>query len=258
MKNRKEKRKKILVSNDDGITAPGLAALSEALSRYAEVYVCAPDSQRSAFSHAITTGTVITVRKAECPGAVKALSCSGTPADSVRAGLNYFRNMDIEMDMVFSGINSGANLGDDTVYSGTVGAAMEGSLCRKAAVAVSVCAREPEDFSFAAALACRCLDMENGVLNINVPDIPGAEIKGIKLTGLGPREYTPWFETVEAGEEETVYRYGGRPAAFDDLPEDTDVRAVEEGWVSVTPLRYDNTDREALKRLRKEYEDEGR
>lgn len=240
---------KILVSNDDGISSPGIIALTDALSYHAEVYVCAPDGQRSAFSHAITTKSDIEIRKSSCGKAIMAMECSGTPADSVRAGLNYYRGMGIEMDMVFTGINIGANLGTDIFYSGTVGAAVEGAMCGKPSVAVSVCAREVKDFTYATMLACKCLDSKERVLNINVPNLPYGEVRGTRITYPGPREYEPWFHTVESSDERIVYGYGGTLVEFDNLDEMTDVAAIEAGYASITAISLEQYDREANKRL---------
>lgn len=239
---------KILVTNDDGISSPGIIALTDALSDHAEVYVCAPDVQRSSFSHAISTNKDIEIRRSSCGRAVMAVECSGTPADSARAGLYYYRDLGIEIDMVFSGINIGANLGTDIFYSGTVGAAVEGAMCGKPSVAVSVCSRDGKDFSYATMLACKCLDSRERVLNINVPDLPYGEVKGTRITYPGPREYFPWFNVVESGDR-TVYGYCGTLVKYDDLDEETDVGAIEAGYASITAIGLEQYDRKANERL---------
>ena len=128
----------ILVANDDGIRARGLTELVRALSGEASVYVCAPDGQRSASGHGITVSKYITVKEEQVEGAEYALSTSGTPADCVKLGMKILSEKGVKIDMLFSGINHGGNLGTDVLYSGTVAAAMEGSICGVPSVAVSV------------------------------------------------------------------------------------------------------------------------
>ena len=178
---------KILISNDDGINAIGIYELTKALSEVAKVYVCAPHQQRSAASHSISFRDPIRVRRTEFDNAVMALETTGTPADCVKLGLKVLGDIGIEIDMVFSGINLGGNMGTDTLYSGTVAAAIEGSVCGKPSVAVSVNSHNAAHFEYACRLAARCAQnacgrLEPGtVLNINVPDLPDAEIKAPEL-----------------------------------------------------------------------------
>lgn len=242
----------ILVSNDDGIKAEGLAALVNALSRVADVYVCAPNGQRSATSHSITMREPIRVKTSEVENAKIAMTSTGTPADCVRLGIKVLKDLDIEIDMVFSGINMGGNLGTDTLYSGTVAAAIEGSILGKPAVAVSVNSHEATHFDYAAELAVNCAvnaydKIPKGhILNINVPDLPVYNIEGVKYTKLGPREYNPWFNLVNGieGAHDLVdleYTYGSVPVEYDELTADYDVRAMEKRYATITPLCYDMT-----------------
>lgn len=174
---------KILISNDDGIFAPGIAALVKAFSDAGhEVFVCAPDSQRSAASHSLSIHKPITVKEREFPGAAKAYAIGGTPADCVKLGLMVLCP---EAEAVVSGVNKGYNVGTDILYSGTVAAAMEGAICGRPALAISQMERR-EDFSRAAELAVQMFGklMENplaplSVLNVNYPQCD--TIKGLSL-----------------------------------------------------------------------------
>lgn len=237
----------VLVANDDGIKAKGIKELAKALSEVAQIYVCAPHTQRSACGHGITIGAPISIKEVTCPHATMALEISGTPADCVKLGLKVLEQKGIKIDMVFSGINHGGNLGTDTLYSGTVSAAIEGCICGIPAVAVSVNDHKPTYFDTACALAVKACKLafgkmdSNTVLNINVPNLPASEIKGVKVTTLGAREYEEWFEPRmdEKGQEE--YWYSGTPVIYDGLPDDIDVISMQNGYASITPLHYDLT-----------------
>ena len=182
----------ILVANDDGIQARGIKELAKALSQVATVYVCAPESQRSASGHGITVSKPIIIEEDEFEYAEYALKISGTPADCVKIGMRSLEQKGIKVDMVFSGINHGGNLGTDTLYSGTVSAAMEGSLLGVPSVAVSVNSHEAEYFEYACELAVEAVKKAydkmspKTVLNINTPNLPKEEIKGLRFTTLGP------------------------------------------------------------------------
>lgn len=247
---------KLLISNDDGIFAQGIGELARALAQVAEVYVCAPDSQRSASGHGITVSGPILVEEVEFPGVKKALSCSGTPADCVKLGLSILEREGIRIDMVFSGINHGANLGTDVLYSGTVSAAIEGILSGVPAVAVSVNNHQPKHFEAAAKIAVNTflavsdkLDSST-VLNINIPDLPEEEISGIRYTTLGMREYAEEFEERQGPNGKKAYGYAGVPVMYQDLPETVDVIADQDGFISITPLHYDLTNHQLVKEVR--------
>ena len=189
----------VLVSNDDGINAQGIHELVKALSEHANVYVAAPHVQRSAAGHSISLRGELEVVEKPFEGAELALEITGTPADCVKLGVLLLKDRGINIDMVFSGINHGGNLGTDTLYSGTVSAAIEGSICGIPAVAVSIDNHDTVNFGPAAELAAKTLLASHGkldaktVLNINLPDVPKEELKGVKYTVLGPREYDAWF-----------------------------------------------------------------
>ena len=190
-------------------------------------------------------------------GSVKAYAITGTPADCVKIGTKILNDQGIKIDMVFSGINLGGNLGTDTLYSGTVSAAIEGSLCGIPSVAVSVNSHKATHFELACELAlgvCR-----NGfskmsartVLNINTPDLPKEEIKGVKYTRLGMREYKEWFRPKTGENGKTQYWYEGNPVVYEGLPDDIDVISMQDGYASITPLHYDLTDYELVDEIKK-------
>ncbi|MGI6751840.1 MAG: 5'/3'-nucleotidase SurE [Anaerovoracaceae bacterium] len=238
---------RILVTNDDGVDARGIEELVSALSQLAQVYVFVPDSQRSACGHGITVRAPIKVEEIQYPCATRAWTISGTPADCVKLGLRILDNEDIFVDMLFSGINHGANLGTDTFYSGTVSGAIEGVINRIPSVAVSIDSHHPSHFDAACRIAVQTLSLavenldEGTVLNINVPDMPWEELKGIRITRLGPREYEQWFNIEDDDNGDTHYYYAGTPVVYEGLPEDFDVMAVQRGFISITPLHLDLT-----------------
>lgn len=238
----------ILVVNDDGIKAPGIRALVDALSKVANVYVCAPDGQRSAKSHSITLGESVLVQHVEFPGAKAALQTSGTPADCTKIGLQFFAEEEIFIDMVYSGMNLGSNLGWDTLYSGTVGAAAEAAMSGVHAVAISVASHDATHFDAAGELAVKVMDKVYGkldpsiVLNINVPDLPREDIKGVKVVPLGSRYYDDKFHQ----DEDERYSLSGNPADYSHVEHEVDVTAVHSDYATITPLQFDFTDRKSL------------
>lgn len=238
----------ILVANDDGIQARGIGELVRSLSEVATVYVCAPDGQRSASGHGITVSKPITAEETEFENAAMAIKFSGTPADCVKLGMKILEERGIRIDMVFSGINHGGNLGTDTLYSGTVSAALEGTICGVPSVAVSVDSHEAEYFEYACHLAVEAVRKAYGrmspdtVLNINTPNLPREEIKGLKYTTLGNREYKEFFAHIEGEDGRKEYRYSGEPVIYEGLPDTIDVIAMQDGYASITPLHRDLTD----------------
>ncbi|MHC1723117.1 MAG: 5'/3'-nucleotidase SurE [Aminipila sp.] len=243
----------ILVANDDGIKAKGIFELVKALATAADVYVCAPHVERSAAGHSITVRQGLEAKEVQYENAKLAFEINGTPADCVKLGVLILQDRGIKIDMVFSGINHGGNLGTDTHYSGTVSAAIEGCICGIPSVAVSVEGHKPKHFEVAAELAVQTLQKSAGrldgktVLNINLPDVPKKELKGVKITTLGPREYDGWFQNKPAEEGgKPQYWYSGKPVIYDDLPEHYDVIAVQDGFASITPLHYDFTNYELV------------
>jgi len=236
---------KILVCNDDGIFADGILQLALSLSQLGEVVVVAPDSEKSATGHAITIHHPIRVKKVELPGLdVKAFSVSGTPADCVKIGVDVL--MDGKVDLIFSGINRGPNLGTDVFYSGTVSAAIEGCILGYKSIAISNYNYDSIDFSFAGEVA---LDIarkmlkyslpQGTLLNVNIPDAAKEDVMGIKVTRLGVRKYVGNY--VEREDPRGVPYYWLAGEAVDDDEQDTDIAAINQKFISVTPIHYDLT-----------------
>lgn len=260
---------RILTVNDDGIEAQGIRELSKSLSDIAEIYMFAPSTQKSAAGHGISISNPLKVTKKDVPFTKEAYAVEGTPADCTKIGLHILAQKGIEIDLVCSGINHGGNLGTDTLYSGTVSAAIEGNLCGKPAIAVSVNDHNPIDFTYACELALKtakklgekiknekegkaAFEMKRTTLSINVPNLTYEEIKGVRYAELGPREYDEWFTPVEIEdiqEEMTAYKYTGNPVVYDNLPENNDVMLIQQGYATITPLQYNLTDKELLKSL---------
>jgi 5'-nucleotidase len=240
----------ILLSNDDGVYAPGLKALHQALSEVAEVVTMAPDRNRSGASSSLTLEDPLRIQKLENGF----FSVKGTPTDCVHLAVNGL--LENEPDMVVAGINAGANLGDDTIYSGTVAAAIEGRFLGRPAIAVSSVARSPIHYDTAARVTLELVKQlqkdplpNNHLLNVNVPDVPFEQLRGIQVTRLGQRHRSePIVRAKDPGDRD-VYWIG--PAGKgQDAGEGTDFYAVAQGFVSVTPLQIDLTahhQREALK-----------
>ena len=231
---------KILVSNDDGVNAQGLHCLSEVLRSLGDVVVVAPDRNRSGASNSLTLENPIRVEILE---EGKRYSVKGTPTDCVHFAVNKL--LDPWPDIVVSGINHGANLGDDVIYSGTVAAATEGRHMGLPAVAVSLVG----DTHFASAAHYACLLVSrlrthplpsDQILNVNVPDLPLEQIKGIKVTRLGNRHRGEKMLVMQDPRGKPVY-WIGPPCEKQDAGEGTDFHAIEHGFVSITPLQVDMT-----------------
>ena len=240
----------ILLSNDDGYQATGLVALHAALAALpgVQVEVVAPEHNNSAKSNALTLNAPLYVYRA----ANGFRYVNGTPADCVHIALTGL--LDYRPDLVVSGINNGANMGDDTIYSGTVGAAMEGYLFGIPALAFSQIEKGWSHVDAAAAQAAELVQaigthqLEGGkpwLLNVNIPNLPREQMKPPRVCRLGRRHAAEKVITMTNPRGETMYWIGGAgPAA--DAAEDTDFHATAEGHVAVTPLKVDLTDRDAL------------
>ncbi len=237
---------KILVSNDDGYLATGIIALAEALERVADVVVVAPDRNRSAASSSLTLDRPLRVAKVS----ENRYRVDGTPSDCVHLALTGF--LDHEPDLVVSGINHGANLGDDVIYSGTVAAALEGRFLGLPTIAVSLVGRRFDHFDTAARVASdlvRKIDRAgiepDVVLNVNVPDRPYDALLGVRATRLGFRHKSEHILKDTDPYGRPIY-WVGPAGAGQDAGEGTDFHAIEEGAASVTPLRVDLTRHEAV------------
>ncbi len=247
----------VLITNDDGIHAKGIKALANHLSKTNKVTVVAPDRQQSATSHAITLHKPLHVERVNLGDeTVTAYHANGTPADCVKLALGAL--CDEPPDLVISGINSGANLGLDIIYSGTASAAAEAVLQGYPAIAVSLTG-PPFDFSASVLVAERLIDMvmQRGLLadtylNVNVPPRPYEELTGIAITRTGVRKYRNSYERRIDPLGRSYYWQVGEVLQMHNEP-DTDVRTVEDGKVSVTPVHFDFTNGRLLVTL-KEWE----
>ncbi|MCG9696059.1 5'/3'-nucleotidase SurE [Shewanella sp. Isolate11] len=240
----------ILVSNDDGVSAPGIAALSEALSQYYQVKTVGPDRNCSGASNSLTLTNPLRINKLDNGY----ISVSGTPTDCVHLAIRELYQQ--EPDIVVSGINAGANMGDDTLYSGTVAAAMEGRFLGLPAIAISLVGRELKHYETAAHFACKIVAglvkkpiAHDQILNVNVPDLPLAEIKGIKVTRLGARHKAEGMVRTQDPAGREIF-WLGPPGDEQDASEGTDFHAVANGYVSVTPLTVDLTAYEQLSTMK--------
>ncbi|GAB6050876.1 5'/3'-nucleotidase SurE [Hydrogenophilus islandicus] len=240
---------RILLSNDDGYFSPGIEALAHALAPFGEVTVVAPERDRSGASNSLTLDRPLMLRRA--PNGFWFVN--GTPSDCVHLAVTGM--LDVVPDMVVSGINLGANMGDDTIYSGTVAAAMEGYLLGVPALAISLVSKNPHSFDAAAAIAAELVaravrrPLGRVLLNVNVPDLPLAAIKGIEVTRLGRRHKAEPLIKGTNPRGETVYWIGPAGSAADAGP-GTDFYAVEQGFVSVTPLQIDLTHYDGIPAVR--------
>jgi len=252
---------KILVTNDDGVFAPGIVTLASCLFENGfEPFVVAPDRERSSVGHAITLTRPLRlweITGGQYPEGLVAHACDGTPSDCVVLGLEA---EETGADMVISGINRGPNLGDDLTYSGTVSAAVEGHFLGKAAIAVSLdCSPEDEKHHYKTAAEAVVAIIrkfpllswhDKPLLNINVPNLPRHEIRGIKVTKKGFRYYSEKVTRLRDPKGNEFFWVSGNPK--NRLDEGSDVTAVSEGFISVTPIHLDLTDYPAIDALRRE------
>ncbi|MEH3086509.1 MAG: 5'/3'-nucleotidase SurE [Xylophilus ampelinus] len=239
---------KILICNDDGFQAPGIVALHAALQDLGETEVVAPEHNNSAKSNALTLHSPLYVHQ----GANGFRYVNGTPADCMHIALTGL--LDYRPDLVVSGINNGANMGDDTIYSGTVGAAMEAFLFGIPAIAFSQVERGWGEIEAAAAkareivqsvVAQRLLGGDPWLLNVNIPNLPLERIGPVRLCRLGRRHAAERVITQSSPRGETMYWIGGAGLAKDDA-EGTDFHATAQGHVAMTPLKVDLTDHDNL------------
>lgn len=249
---------RILLTNDDGIQAKGIHSLIRELSRIAELYLVAPDRERSGTGHSITVFEPIKAVPTSLPGVKKAWIVGGTPVDCVKLALARLIQEDV--DLVVSGINHGPNLGTDVLYSGTVSAAAEGVIMGCPSVAVSLNAEDSDmDFDTAARFTRQMIQLvlREGIepttlVNINVPALTADRIKGVRITRLGVRNYDNLFEERRDPRGNTYYWMGGGVVEEDQEPE-SDVAAVQEGYISITPIHLDLTDYRLIETYRNSF-----
>jgi len=235
----------ILLTNDDGINAPGITALYKALDQIADVAIVAPDREMSAAGHAITLSDPLRVTDVELEGGITGYAVNGTPADCVKIAARAVLSR--KPDLVASGINLGSNTGINVIYSGTVSAATEGIILGIPSVALSLATYHDPDFAPAGEVAKMVVTavLENGLpentlLNVNIPPLPADQLKGIVVTKQGKAFYNEKFDKRVDPRNRTYYWMSGERKSMEE-DEDSDERMVQEGYVSVTPVYYDLT-----------------
>jgi 5'-nucleotidase len=251
----------VLLTNDDGIHAEGIQILGDTLFKEENInlFVIAPDHERSATGHAITMHRPLRAEEVKFfhNEDLKGWSVNGTPADCVKLAIEYL--LPQKPDLVISGINRGANVGTDVLYSGTVSAAIEATIFGIPAMAVSLTVQDDADFSFAADFIKRILRVicqnnlpKNTLLNINVPGKPRQEIAGVAITRLGMRHYRNAFQKRVDPRGRDYYWLAGELVKTSNMEEqDTDIWAIENSYISITPVHFDLTNYNLLKDLEK-------
>lgn len=246
---------RILISNDDGIYSSGIRALTEALVKNNEVYVVAPDRERSATGHSLTLHRPLRMEEVNhLPGVEGAYETDGTPSDCVKIAIGAI--LKERPEVVVSGVNHGPNMGTDVLYSGTVSAAMEGAIFNIPSIAISLADHKPQDFTAAVNFVSKLLPLINKIkfpdrtlLNINIPALPLSEIAGVEVTKLGIRPYNDYFEKRIDPRGRTYYWLAGEAIEEDELP-GTDVFAVRNNQISITPVTIHMTNDKMLSELK--------
>lgn len=250
----------ILITNDDGINAPGIISLAKEVSKEHNVIIVAPREQKSASSHSISIHNPIKIKEESIEGLdCKAYSVLGTPADCTQIGLSFLQD---DIDIVISGINKGPNLGIDILYSGTVSAAVEGAIYGVPSIAVSMdvnCEKDDEDYSKAVKWLMKVLNVakekylkSDVVLNVNIPDLNDNDIKGIKVCKIGKATYNNEYVLVESDDEDKSYKLKGTRNNIE--KDETDLYYLSKGYVTLTPLHFDFTNFSILEDVKKIFE----
>ena len=244
---------KILITNDDGIFAPGIYALWEAMQEVGQTTVVAPDTEQSAVGHAITLSDPLRVEGIHRTGGFEGFAVSGTPADCAKIAIRSL--MDKKPDVLVSGINLGANLGNNIIYSGTVSAATEGTMLGIPSVAISINSFNSDEFRGAKETAIKVVHylinntLPSGtLLNVNVPYCPPEEIKGIKVTRQGNQYFQDDFDQRKDPRGRTYYWMKGK-IVDDDQELYYDSKAVCDGYVSITPIHFQMTNESYFTKL---------
>jgi 5'-nucleotidase len=244
---------RILLTNDDGIHAPGLLALHNSLSSQHDLHIVAPETEMSAVGHAITLSSPLRVQEVHRQGAFYGHAVTGTPADCVKIAVQEL--MEGPPEVVLSGINVGANVGVNVLYSGTVSAATEGAFLGFRAAAISLDSTNEPNFNFAAEFTSELIrfivdnELKIGTaLNVNIPALPREEIKGICITRQGMSRFEERFER-RSDPRGNVYYWLAGEKIVENGTVDTDYRALREKKITITPIHYDLTCDEELKRL---------
>ena len=249
---------KILISNDDGILSNGIRALIEALSSCHDLYVVAPDRERSAAGHSLTLHTPLRVEEIDAKyGAKKCWMTTGTPGDCVKLAINAILAEDEKPDIVISGINHGPNLGADILYSGTVSCAMEGAIMGYPSIAMSLASlrNEYEDFKFASEFIAQLLNRldkykipPKTILNINIPGLEKEDIAGIAITELGNRILTDDYEKRIDPRGKVYYWLAGKFVTEHENA-NSDIAAIRNNKISITPITYEMTCKNIMREL---------
>jgi len=243
---------KILLTNDDGIFAPGLAAIYKELVRLGDVTVVAPADSQSGASHSITFALPLVCNRVDINGLFTGFSVQGSPADCVKLAVMQLHEGPI--DLVVAGINNGANAGINVYYSGTVAAAMEGAFLKVPAVAMSLSREEHMDYERAAGY---CLDTlrklmpvtKGNVININIPELSKSQPKGVRVVPQSSKGFDEYYLRQQNEQGQTVFQLAGGAHRFDENP--TDTTSLAEGYITVTALVPDMTDHRGMRELEK-------
>lgn len=248
----------ILVSNDDGINSEGIYALVRELKKIADVTVVAPEKQMSAVGHAITVQYPLRVNPFYKNGEFFGYAVDGTPADAVKLAVKAILK-DKKIDLLISGINHGTNTSINIIYSGTVSAATEGTILGIPSIAISLATYAPNpDFTFASKLAVKLAEFvfKNGLpkgtlLNVNVPAVPREEIKGILVTRQGNAFWDDWFEVRKDPNGRDYYWLTGKFINYEPDDINADHTAVQNNYVSITPIQFDLTNHKMIQELKR-------
>lgn len=253
---------RILIANDDGIFSEGIYELAKSLIKVGEVIVIAPDSERSASGHAITMHQPLRVTKSKFFDLdIEAYAVNGTPADCVKLGIEAILK-DRLPDVVVSGINNGPNLGTDVIYSGTVSAAVEAAIFEIPSIAISMATSKFDTFEYAAEFTENLIkdlfnkgihknqEISETIININYPSIPQENIKGVKITTLGVRKYENAFVERKDPRGNSYYWMSGKVKELEQN-ETSDIVALENNYISVTPIHFDLTNFKTYEYLKK-------
>ena len=246
---------RFLLTNDDGIYAKGLSALYQELSKEADCLIVAPETEQSAVGHAITISRPLMVRRATKNDKFLGYAVCGTPADCVKLGITELSNKPV--DMVVSGINRGGNAGINVLYSGTVSAATEGAILGVPALAVSLDTHKEADFTYAAKFARKMTQLilnnpeqlKGSAINVNIPCIPHEKIKGVVVVRQAQSNIVETFEKRVDPRENIYYWFAGESQSAR-KQKDTDVGALDAGYITITPIHYDLTRYDLLDTLK--------
>ena len=241
----------ILLTNDDGIFAPGLAAIYKELVKMGDVMVVAPADSRSGASHSVTFHQPLVCNKVDIKGQFTGFSVQGSPADCVKLAVMQLH--DGPIDLLVAGINNGANAGINVYYSGTVAAAIEGAFLKIPAVAMSLAAEEQMDFESAAKYCAKTLKklmpIKSGeVININIPQLSKGEPKGIRVVPQSSKGFHEYYIRQKNEQGQTVFQLAGGPHSTEESP--ADVTSLVEGFITITALTPDMTNHEKTRQLR--------